>query len=214
MPLFLRHTEPFGMWGIWKTEETIDELLALLPHDAPYRTDILRFGALHRRQEWLAVRMLLYTLLGEEKTIAYLSGGKPYLSDHTHTIGISHTGGYVAVIVGAPRGNVSIDIEQYGERVHRVAHKFMRPDESVPSYCGTDTWSLLLHWSAKETLFKSLNTPEVDFREHLRIMPFEPSASGTFAAREYRTPQQRQYTVYYRIFEEFVLTWINEEENT
>ena len=48
----------------------------------------------------------------------------------------------------------------------------MRTDEPSVFVSGTDTWALLLHWSAKEVMFKCMNTPEVDFREHLRIFPF------------------------------------------
>ena len=33
----------------------------------------------------------------------------------------------------------------------------MREDEQPSVFRGTDTWSLLLHWSAKETMFKCLN---------------------------------------------------------
>ena len=74
------------------------------------------------------------------------------------SISISHTKGYVAVLLGGPEKEVGIDVECYGERVRKVAHKFVREDESVSWYKGTETWSLLLHWSAKETMFKCMNT--------------------------------------------------------
>ena len=149
----------------------------------------------------------LFTLLGEEKEIAYHSSGKPYLADNTASISISHTRGYVSVIIGEPGKEVGIDIEQYGERVHKVAHKYMRADEIVSSYQGTDTWSLLLHWSAKEVMFKCMNTPEVDFREHLHIFPFAVSEKGDFSAEEYRTPEQRKFHIHYILHQDFVLTW-------
>ena len=98
-----------------------------------------RFSAEHRRLEWLSVRVLLFTLLGEEKEIAYYPSGKPYLADKSASISISHTRGYVSVIIGEAGKEVGIDIEQYGERVHKVAHKYMRADESLSSYQGTDT---------------------------------------------------------------------------
>mgnify|MGYP000016543064 CR=1 FL=1 len=67
------------------------------------------------RLEWLAVRVLLYTLSGEEKEIAYHPSGKPYLADASASLSISHTKGYVAVVLGLPGREVGIDIEQYGE---------------------------------------------------------------------------------------------------
>ena len=139
-----------------------------------------RYAALHRGTPpfGVAVRVLLYTLSGEEKEIAYHPSGKPYLADDSASLSISHTKGYVAVVLGLPGREVGVDIEQYGERVRKVAHKFMREDEQPSVFRGTDTWSLLLHWSAKETMFKCLNASEVDFRGHMRILPFAVNESG------------------------------------
>ena len=164
MSLFIQHTYPSYKWGVWKMDETLDELLSMLPQQETYLEGLQRFSAEHRRLEWLSVRVLLFTLLGEEKEIAYYPSGKPYLADKSASISISHTRGYVSVIIGEAGKEVGIDIEQYGERVHKVAHKYMRTDEPLSSYQGTDTWALLLHWSAKEVMFKCMNTPEVDFR--------------------------------------------------
>ena len=157
MPLFIQHTYPSYKWGVWKMDETLDELLNMLPQQETYLEGLQRFSAEHRRLEWLSVRVLLFTLLGEEKEIAYYPSGKPYLADKSASISISHTRGYVSVIIGEAGKEVGIDIEQYGERVHKVAHKYMRADEPLSLYQGTDTWALLLHWSAKEVVFKCMN---------------------------------------------------------
>lgn len=206
MPLFLQHSESGSRWGIWNTDETLDDLLSMLPNADVYKEGMQRFTAEHRRLEWLAVRVLLYTLLGEEKEIAYYLNGKPYLADASASISISHTKGYVAVIVGEAGKEVGIDIEQYSERVCRVAHKFMREDEKTSSFLGTETWSLLLHWSAKETMFKCMNTSEVDFREHMRVLPFSVNERGNFSTEEYRTAEKCKFTINYYVFSDFVLT--------
>ncbi|WP_418696523.1 4'-phosphopantetheinyl transferase family protein [Bacteroides sp.] len=206
MPLFLQHTEPSYRWGIWKTDETLDDLLVMLPHKEVYREGMQRFTSEHRRLEWIAVRVLLYTLLGEEKEIAYFPNGKPYLADASASISISHTKGYVAVLLGTPDKEVGIDIEQYGERVRRVAHKFMREDEEASLFRGTEIWSLLLHWSAKETMFKCMNASDVDFREHMRVLPFSVGESGIFSAEEYRTAEKCKFTIHYYLSSDFVLT--------
>lgn len=193
-------------WGIWRADESLDELLALLPHPEQYVPGIQRFTAEHRRREWLAVRVLLYVLTGEEKEIAYTPVGKPFLVDGTASISISHTRGYVAVLLGPRNREVGIDIEQYGERVRKVASRFMREDEVPASFRDTDTWSLLLHWSAKETMFKCMNASEVDFRKHLCIFPFQVAEQGVFSAQEYRTTENRHFTIHYYLFPDFVLT--------
>lgn len=206
MPLFLKDRISSCQWGVWKTDETPEELLAMLPHGRKYRDAMQCFKSEYRRLEWLAVRVLLYTLLGEEKEIVYYPSGKPYLADSSASLSISHTKGYVALVLGAWGKDVGIDIEQYTEKVRKVAHKYMREDEEATVFHGTETWSLLLHWSAKETVFKCLNAAGVDFRNHIRILPFTVNEEGAFSAEEYRTPEKRRFTIRYYLFTDFVLT--------
>lgn len=206
MPVFKQYIGSSCRWGIWKADETVEELLALLPHKEKYEADICGFTANSRKLERLAVRVLLYKMLGEEKEIGYRSSGKPYSADGSASISISHTKGYVAVLLGGPEKEVGIDVECYGERVRKVAHKFVREDESVSWYKGTETWSLLLHWSAKETMFKCMNTSDVDFRKHLHILPFTVEEQGVFSAVEYRTAEKRNFRIHYYLFPDFVLT--------
>lgn len=207
MPIFHQHTGLNYQWGIWKTDETMDELLDMLPYKEKYRQDIQQFIADSRRLEWLAVRVLLYTLLGEEKEILYHSNGRPYLSDGSFSLSISHTKGYVAVFLGQPESTPGIDIEYYSERVRKVAHKYMREDEEAALFRETDIWSLLLHWSAKETMFKCMDTPEVDFRKHLRVLPFTVDVQDIISAVEYRTAEKHSFLIHYYIFPDFVLTF-------
>lgn len=207
MPIFHQHTGLTYQWGIWKTDETMDELLGMLPHEEKYRKEMQRFIADSRRLEWLAVRVLLYTLLGEEKEILYHPNGRPYLADGSFSISISHTKGYVAVLLGQPNSMPGIDIEYYSERVRKVAHKYMRHDEEAALFRETEIWSLLLHWSAKETMFKCMDTPEVDFREHLQLFPFTIDVQGVISAAEYRTAEKRNFLIHYYVFPDFVLTF-------
>lgn len=206
MALFLSYKEPCFQWGIWKIDESVEALLENLPERVYYEHELQRFNAPHRRLEWLSVRMLLFHLLGEHKKICYEPSGKPYLSDHSSFISISHTKGYVAVILSSDR-RVGIDIEQYSQRVHKVAHKYMRADEPISCYKDDTTWSLLLHWSAKEVMFKCMDTAEVDFRHHLQIEPFIPRKQGVFVGHEYRTEQQQAFRINYLIHPDFVMTW-------
>ncbi|MEG1005490.1 MAG: 4'-phosphopantetheinyl transferase superfamily protein [Bacteroides sp.] len=206
MAIYVDRIEDTVRWGVWKMDESVEELLALLPTREPYEDGLERFTALHRKLEWLSVRVLLYQLLGKTVEIGYEPSGKPYLVDHSYFISISHTKGYVAVILSTV-SEVGIDIEQYGPRIHKVAHKFMRDDEVATPYNDDSTWPLLLHWSAKEVMFKCMDAAEVDFREHLRIFPFAVSSQGEFQSCEYRTDLKRSFLIHYQIHADFVLTW-------
>lgn len=206
MSLFLQHKEESFQWAVWKMDESVDELLSILPRRAFYEQEISHFVSSRRRQEWLSVRALLYKFLGQDKEIAYEPSGKPYLSDQSYFISISHTKGYVAVILSQV-STVGIDIEYYSQRVHKVSGRFIRSDEKVFSYRGDDTWGLLLHWSAKEAIYKCLEEVDADLC-NLRIEPFLPAEQGIFQAQEYWSDQQKELTVSYLIHPGFVLTWL------
>lgn len=199
MALFLTHKNPF--WGVWKMEESTEKLLSRLNHP-PLPPDI---QSERRRQEWLAVRVLLKELLGEEPRIAYRSNGAPYLPDRKLYISISHTKGYVAVILDE-RFPVGIDVEYLSDRVHKVRSRFLCPEEEEMIDAGHETEHLLVCWCAKETLFKLIGQNEVDLRRHLRLSPFAYNTSGCFIA-ETRKPHKALYTLSYIVNKYFVMTW-------
>ena len=163
MASFLQYKTNGIQWAVWKMEESLDALLLLLPgaRRAFCEQELNRFVSERRKMEWLSVRVLLYSMLQEDKEIGYSPEGKPYLTDHSFFISISHTKGYVAVML-ASSVPVGIDIEQYAQRVHKVCDRYVRPDEQVESYQGDITWGLLLHWSAKEAVFKRMENADAD----------------------------------------------------
>ncbi len=208
MALFLHHKKRTFQLAVWKMDETVDELLELLPDRDYYANAMLRFTTESRRREWLSVRMLVFTLLNEDIKIDYEADGKPFLADHSYFISISHTKGYVAVIL-SEKATVGIDIEKYGLRIQRITSRFMRADEQAFAYADDLIWGLLLHWSAKETLFKSFKDASADLRL-MRLDHFTPESNGTFGIQEYWTEKQQIYAISYLLFPDFVLTWLVE----
>ena len=63
-------------------------------------------------------------------------------------ISISHTLGYVAVILSRDY-EVGVDIEYVSDRVNRISSRFLRDDEVF-----ADTTDKLIAWCAKETMYK------------------------------------------------------------
>ena len=206
MPIYRTYKQGDLLVGIWKVDETIEQLRSMFHQFSIYEEDFMRFSAEKRKQEWLAVRVLLKELCGEEKEIAYLPSGKPYLEDGSAFVSFSHTSGYVAVALH-PSAEVGVDIEQYGTRVQRVASRFIREDEKVSVESGDEIYALLLHWSAKETMFKLMKDEAVDFIKHLHILPFVPEESGTFHACEYRSGQEQEFLIHYDTHPDYVLTF-------
>ncbi|MDR1258447.1 MAG: 4'-phosphopantetheinyl transferase superfamily protein [Tannerellaceae bacterium] len=199
----MRHIQP-PVWGVWKIEESEDELLKQLTR-YDYINPMTSVRPEKRRREWLAVRVLLKELLGEETAIAYHSGGAPYLPEKKLYFSASHTTGYAAVIL-SEQGPAGIDIEYIDDRVNRVRSRFMRPEEEAMICPEHETEHLLVCWCAKEALFKLIGSRGVYLREHLCISPFKPGKSGYLTAVETFTPQKNTYSMYYIVNKYFAMT--------
>lgn len=70
-----------------------------------------------------------------------------------------------------------------------------------------ELYQLLLHWSAKETMYKVLDMAEVDFLQHLKVCPFKLSSFGTFTGESYRKSSKTRFLIHYLIHPEFVCTY-------
>lgn len=194
---------------IWRVSECADELLRLLPDDGTALREeaFARFANEKRRLEFIAVRVLLYHMLGRLPVVAYYPDGRPYLTDQSYEISVSHTQGIVAVIL-SPCHTVGVDVEQYGLRVERVFHKFLGEDEYAPG-----TWEKLLIWSAKETVFKMMHCTGVDFRRHLTTVRMihsgvlEPGSHGWLELHTSHPAHSAICRVCFELYPDFVLTY-------
>lgn len=218
-----------------------------------------RFRSASRRLEWLAIRRLLHELIGRtdicysadgkpylppfgvseriednyiytpddclltDKSIGDCMNNSPYIS-------ISHTRNYAAVALSELP--VGLDIEQRTERVLKVRSRFVSPLEEkdfVSSSALRQLNALLLLWSAKETMYKLLDNPELDFVQNLEAQPFclhdewnpykevtplesiveftEADSLPYFEActREVVIPDKK-FRIHYHFFPDFVLT--------
>ena len=70
MPLYRTYKQKDLTVGVWKVDETIEQLRSMFHQFSIYEEGFERFKAEKRKLEWLAVRVLLKELLGEEKHTA------------------------------------------------------------------------------------------------------------------------------------------------
>ncbi|MCD8262110.1 MAG: 4'-phosphopantetheinyl transferase superfamily protein [Bacteroides sp.] len=212
MPIHLLEKEDTSVWGVWKIEESPEELVSLLPDPEKYRRQSSEFSSVSRLREWLAVRVLLYQLAGAEKEISYNPTGKPYLADGSFHISISHTKGYVSVVIDSLQ-EVTVDIEYYSERVKKISSRFIHPlREPLSLYKGDILYSLLLHWCTKEALFKYLDEQDVDFREHLWVQPFTLTGDQEeFTAQEFRTDEKLLFRINYWLEPDYLLVFCRKQ---
>ena len=191
--------------AVWRIEEPLEVLYNRLDKKELYERQLKLFRSEKRKQEWLAVRVLLKEVLGYEAEIAYRENGEPYLPDHSCRISISHTVGYAAVFLSGER-RVGVDIEVCSDKILPLAPKFINTSEEHIS--GKDKLThLLLHWSGKEAVYKALGVEGVEFASQLLVAPFEPEQSGSFQLKAKIEQEGTLFTVRYMVDERFVLTW-------
>ena len=230
MPLLLAHQSP--TMGIWKITEPWQDMLELFENKAVYAEEIRQIQSDKRKQEWLAVRLLLKHLVGTELTVGYRENGTPFLINSPYHVSISHTKGYAAVILNRD-AYPGIDIEYRSERAWKLRQRFMDEkelnmlaslnDNSLPANDRLSRQITLADrlsrqitlatvcWCAKETAFKALRETEVDFINHLHITPFALSEKGSFLLTETKTPDPKTFLIHYQVTEDYVLTMINEK---
>jgi 4'-phosphopantetheinyl transferase len=170
MPLLLNQNIDSGVIGLWKISEEPEELWSLAKLTEPDTAAFSQITTLHRKKEWLATRALLCELIKIPCQINYHQDGRPFLGNETTNISISHTTGYVAIFLH-DHAYPGIDIELISRKVGKVASRFLSSDELM--YCsdnsGFSDRLLLLHWCAKEAIFKMMPLSKIDFSADIRI---------------------------------------------
>lgn len=209
MALLFKNTAP--LWGIWKLEESSDVLLSLLTNKELYLSQLEQIRTESRRREWLACRVLLQEFVDSSVYIAYHANGAPYLVNSSLFVSISHTKGYVAVLL-QNHPAVGIDIEYRSNRVQKIRTRFMNEEEESALDKKQETEHLLIHWCAKEALFKMIGQEEVDFREHLHVEPFPYDSEGGFYVQETRTEKRERFCMRYQVQPEYVVVYSDESK--
>lgn len=194
------------MLGIWKITESRDELLSMLSmKNQKIAHQYLSNIKSHKRAlEWLSSRLLLQLLTNDDKTIDHTSQGQPFLIDKSYQISISHSKDYAVVLLHKNK-KVGVDIENHSHRILKIEKRFVSEDEYIDP--NNRTLHLILHWCAKETLYKLMNSTEIIFKKHLHIHPFQVHDKGLMKAHETFTNNETAFDIHYEVNPDFVLTW-------
>ncbi|MGV3538248.1 MAG: 4'-phosphopantetheinyl transferase superfamily protein [Rufibacter sp.] len=194
--------------GLWKVEEPVeelqDELLKLRPgHEIPV------FKAESRTKEWLAARVLTYTLLAELTPdlvwLERLETGQPFCAGGAFQVSLTHSGPWVAALISGTH-QVGIDIELKGEKVPRLVPRFLNEPELAAS--AGNPAKMHLYWSAKETLYKVYSQKKLLFKEHLLLGDFELENRGSFIGQVQTNNFSQAFEVQYENTPEYVLTFV------
>jgi 4'-phosphopantetheinyl transferase EntD len=210
MPLFYQHNiNEFTRLAVWHITE--DEEFFLLK--VPLKRDV---SHIHKRLQHLAGRYLLTVLFPDFplEEILIADTRKPFLADEKYHFSISHFGPYAAAIVS--RSNrVGVDVERSSPVIEKIRNKFLSEHESAVAFEGIEKSGhrlrqLTLLWSAKESVFKWFSLGKVNFKEHICwVEPyFVRSDELGKLCFEFRKDGNVPLTVYYKIFDDLVLTFV------
>ena len=203
MPVFASITPTFL---IWEVKESFPELLSLLPADVPMPA----YKSESRQVEWVVTHLLVQQILGRFALVRHHESGAPYLDGISQHISISHTKGYVAVsMTEEPLG---IDIERISNRAQRVRSRYMDENEGFSDVKAPEVEATLI-WSAKEAVFKILPAQDgINFLTQIRTEKFQYADGGSFGAMGKCSCGELLYTVRYKIYPEFVLTFASNRD--
>ena len=203
----IREVYPGVTLGLWQMDESPEQLFDLYPHLLPYRSSLDdKYKNDGRKLEFLAIRALMYEMLrvnGASKGLLSHAGdfthngqGKPLFRGYH--VSISHTKGYAALIL-SKKSEVAVDIEYMSDRVERIASKFLRKDERADSLD-----SKLVHWCAKETVFKLFSEENLLF-EDMRVKPFDTMSDWACDVENLKSGKTAR--VDFELAMDFVLTY-------
>jgi len=177
---------------VWEITESIEELknqLSLVD-----MAELEKKVSDKRKLEFLGVRVALKQLLGYEVTVKYDAEGKPFLTDDSSHISISHSRKWIAVMAH-PNKSVGVDLEVPTDKIQKIYTRFLSETEQKELSYGQNIQQLQIAWSAKEALYKIIGKEAVDFAKQLRIYPFEVSENGEVRAEH--IPSKQQYKLHY-----------------
>ena len=203
----IREVYPGVSLGLWQMDESPEQLFDLYPHLLPYRSSLDdKYKNDGRKLEFLAIRALMYEMLrvnGASKGLLSHAGdfthngqGKPLFRGYH--VSISHTKGYAALIL-SKKSEVAVDIEYMSDRVERIASKFLRKDERADSLDAK-----LVHWCAKETVFKLFSEENLLFEE-IRVKPFDTMSDWACDVENLKSGKTAR--VDFELAMDFVLTY-------
>ncbi len=203
MPIFfqqqINETTRLGVWKIEETEE-------FFKGNVPQHRDVTHP---HKRLQHLAGRFLLQFLFPDfpYELIQIADTRKPFLPDERYHFSISHCGDYAAAIVSKD-SRVGVDIEIPGDKLGRIADKFLSEEEKGIfdiQYSMLNIQLLTTLWGSKEAVFKWYGDGAVDFRQHIQLqrLHVDREVIDCFFSKN-----PTHLTIHYRRFEHLVLAWV------
>ncbi len=171
MPVIQQFTFKNSSIFVWKITEQINNF------DNFGRFDLETYQKLihpTKQLEWIISRKLIEfgaNSLGIKfSKIIKNEFGKLYFNDSDYHFSITHSKDLTAVIFNKKK-LCGIDLEAETPRFLKVSPRVLSQNEL--EFVGEDLSKHCITWAAKEAIYKLHGKKNIDFKEHLKIAPFE-----------------------------------------
>ena len=198
---------PEGRLGLWAIEEAEEVLYGSLDL-SEWEQGQLQGLKGHKRLEFLSARLLVHEMTGHlmrtpiEKDIF----GKPFIPGSTWSVSLSHSGDFAAALL-AP-GDIGVDVQRLVDKIVRIAHKFIGDGEQPNLDPVFYTEHLHVYWGAKEAIYKAYGKKALDFRRHIRILPFSFKPEGGYFQGQLRKDEvSMDFHLWYQLRGAYILVW-------
>lgn len=204
MPLILNQYETNYRLSLWKLTEPLD-FFESKSHMSLYDTELYnQITNETRKKEWLAVRIMLNDVLGFWPQITYMETGKPIINNHSRHLSISHSREMVGILL-CTSPFAGVDIEYKNRNIEKVMRRFLSPVE-LENIKNMDVHDKeVIHWCAKEAIFKSVNTVNVDFAT--RIFVEDITNDGKIKGKFITDKEETQLDLSYIEIEDHIVVW-------
>jgi 4'-phosphopantetheinyl transferase len=208
MPLIFKQQRGNNSIALWKIDEKEESLLQMLPPLKEAEQIFLnKISHAPRRIEWLASRILLYSITGIYPKIFYNDNGQPTLLHSHANVSISHTRGYAAIAVSS-NCMPGIDIEYPSPRIRKVSSRFLNSQEEIFISETDSQTQLALIWCAKEAIYKKAGQAGLNFKDQIIIAPFSPNETGTLEASLKSESEESKLQLNYYNTNHYSMVWI------
>jgi len=204
MPLLINLYENSFRLALWKLTEEVD-FFEKKAHFTQLDTQLYsKITNETRKREWLAVRVLLNEVLGFWPNITYMETGKPIINNHIRHLSISHSKEMVGILL-CTSPFAGVDIEKTTRNIDNILPRFLSEEEINNIDISGDDDSKIIHWCAKEAIFKSINEPNIEFSSRMRIVKINDD--GTIEAKYKSQRKTFDILLNYMMLDEHVVVW-------
>jgi 4'-phosphopantetheinyl transferase len=192
--------------GVWKITEDLDALMSRVELSEEELGTLEKFTFMPRKLEWLSVRVLLNEMTGKNLSIVYNGNRKPFIKGNTYHISISHSRDLTSLLISREM-QVGIDLEFMSHRINNLAYKFINEEEFITTDKELRKYHLYIHWCAKEALYKICDKQDINFRDNLKIEPFDPGEKGELKGWVTNNIRNEPFKLRYFSLGNYIIVW-------